>query len=202
MDDIKEFYELKAAEYSHEWYSNETMLPSIKEYLCLFSKENPRILDLGCGPGHESMRLKNNRARVVGIDYSGESIKIAKSKNTEIQFLEMDYQQISDNLGRFDGVFSCSSMIHLTEIEMRGLLKRIDKVLNTDGLFLIIYRVGEGQLIQNHEINGQKLIRTIERYNRKQIIEIFEKNNYQYQQDGFLDSSLINNWKSLIFKKR
>jgi cyclopropane fatty-acyl-phospholipid synthase-like methyltransferase len=202
MNDNKQFYELKAAEYADEWYSNTTMESSIKEYLSLFSMNNPRILDLGCGPGQESMRLKNNGAVVVGIDYSGESIKIAKSKNKDIQFYEMDYKQISDKLGMFDGIFSCSSMIHLTELEIHELLVRIDKILNKDGLFLIIYRLGEGQLIQQHEINGYNLIRTIEQYTQNQMIEIFEENNYTYLQDGFLDVSLTRNWGSLIFRKR
>lgn len=68
MDDNKKFYDLKAASYADEWYSNDMMNPSIKEFLSFIPKKNPRVLDLGCGPGNESMRLQKQGAIVTGID--------------------------------------------------------------------------------------------------------------------------------------
>jgi 2-polyprenyl-3-methyl-5-hydroxy-6-metoxy-1,4-benzoquinol methylase len=85
MDNVKHFYDLSAPQYAEEWYSNDLLLPSIREFCSLFHKK-PLILDLGCGPGQESMRIAQQNADVIGIDFSSESINIAKQKNPNIQF--------------------------------------------------------------------------------------------------------------------
>ena len=74
-------------------------------------------------------------------------------------------------------------------------------MLKTNGLFLVIYRIGSGQIIQNHEINGEKIIRTIEQYKKEELISIFKNKGFEYIQDGFLDNSLKPNWDSVIFQK-
>ena len=201
MDDNKRFYDLKAEPYANEWYANEVMLPSIKEYLGLFNINNPLVLDLGCGPGHESKRLHENGARVIGIDYSPESIKIANQRNKDITFHEMNYFEIDQSLGFFDGIFSCSSLIHLEINDLEKVLKLVSKVLKVHGLFLVIYKIGSGRITQNHEINGEIIIRTIEQYEKEDLKEIFKKTGFSYLQDGLLDISLRPNWDNIIFQK-
>jgi len=201
MDQNKRFYDLKAEQYADEWYANQTMLPSIKDFLGLFTNQGPMILDLGCGPGHESRRLKDSGSNVIGIDYSSESIRIAKQKNRDIDFIEMDFNSIDSSLGLFDGIFSCSSLIHLQEEELITVLRRVSNILKENGFFLVIYRIGSGRITQNHEINGEKLIRTIEQYEKAKLIEIFRREGFSYFQDGFLDNSLKPNWDSVIFSK-
>ena len=202
MDQNKRFYDLKSEQYADEWYTNQTMLPSIKEFMGLFSSKKPKILDLGCGPGHESKRLKENGAEVVGIDYSRESIKIAKLNNPDISFLEMDYLDIDNTLGLFDGIFACSSIIHLNETELVNVLNKVNLVIKTNGIFLVIYRIGAGQIVQNHEINREKIKRTIEQYEKQQLIRIFKSKGFNFVQNGFLDNSLKPNWDSVIFQKK
>ncbi|HOS31552.1 MAG TPA: class I SAM-dependent methyltransferase, partial [Treponemataceae bacterium] len=128
MDDNKKFYDLKAAAYADEWYGNDMMLHSIKEFLSILSKKNPEVLDLGCGPGNESRRLQKEGAAVTGIDYSSESIKEAQKRNSGITFKELSYDEIDTTLGQFDGVFSCSSLIHLNENSLNSVLQKIDLV--------------------------------------------------------------------------
>ncbi len=203
MDNNKRFYDLKAEPYAEEWYTNESVLPSIKEYLGLFKTPNPLILDLGCGPGHESKRLYENGARVVGIDYSSESIKIAKKRNnSSIVFYEMNYFDIEPTLGSFDGIFSCSSLIHLEKNDLEKVLQLVLRVLKSNGLFLVVYRIGNGRITQNHEINGEKIIRTIEQYEKEDLIKVFNKNGFTFLQDGILDNTLRPNWDNVIFQKR
>jgi len=45
----------------------------IQEFVSLLP-HNPRVLDLGCGPENESMRLHYAGADVLGIDFSKECI--------------------------------------------------------------------------------------------------------------------------------
>jgi len=204
MDGNKKFYDLSAQKYADEWYPNEMMLPSIKESVNVLPSRDARdarVLDLGCGPGQESMRLSNQCVRVTGIDYSEESIKIAKEKNSTIDFRLMNYADIDESLGLFDGIFSCSSIIHLNETDLKTLLKNISRNLRKDGIFLVIYRVGQGMITQIHTINGDTVERTIEQYSKENLIDMFREEGYAFVQDGYLDPCLRPNWDSVIFRK-
>lgn len=201
MDGNQKFYDLSARKYAAEWYPNEMMLPSIKEFVSLLPTPDARVLDLGCGPGQESMRLSAEGVRVTGIDYSAESIKIAKEKNATIDFRLMSYDDIDESLGKFDGIFSCSSIIHLNETDLQKLLRNICNILKQDGVFLVIYRVGQGVITQLHTINGETVERTIVQYTKENLIDMFREEGYSFVQDGYLDPVLRPNWDCVIFRK-
>jgi 2-polyprenyl-3-methyl-5-hydroxy-6-metoxy-1,4-benzoquinol methylase len=201
MDQIKRFYDLYVDELAKEGYSTEVTLLSIKEFIEIINKENPRILDLGCGAGYESMRLKQLGAEVVGVDYSSESIKIAREKNPTILFYLMDYFEINAELGYFDGILAASSLIHLKTDEYDRLLEIINIILKPKGWFLNIYIKGHGQAVHNPEIKGEKLIRTIELYEDEEMKQLFQKHGYKFIKHGFLDESLKDRWASAIFQK-
>jgi 2-polyprenyl-3-methyl-5-hydroxy-6-metoxy-1,4-benzoquinol methylase len=69
MDQIRKYYDLIAEETADNWYPNEILMPTIKDFLSNF-KFKPRILDLGCGPGHESMRIHSLGVEVLGVDFN------------------------------------------------------------------------------------------------------------------------------------
>ena len=73
VNEIKLFYDLTAERTADEWYHQEILNPSIQEFVSLLP-HNPRVLDLGCGPENESMRLHYAGADVLGIDFSKECI--------------------------------------------------------------------------------------------------------------------------------
>ena len=78
-EETKLFYNLTAEKTADEWYENFVLMPSIEEFVALL-QEKPRVLDLGCGGGYESMRLTKASAQVLGVDFSEESIRIAKDR--------------------------------------------------------------------------------------------------------------------------
>lgn len=108
MNNLQHFYDISAEEYANEWYPNDLLLPTIKDFLRCFKNSKPKILDLGCGPGQESMRLAKEGAEATGIDFSKKSIKIARERNTDIDFHEMNFFDIDNSIGIFDGIFACS----------------------------------------------------------------------------------------------
>jgi 2-polyprenyl-3-methyl-5-hydroxy-6-metoxy-1,4-benzoquinol methylase len=200
MNEVMHFYDLIAEQEAQEWYPNNLLLPSIKEYLELFAIK-PRILDLGCGTGHESMRLKNEGADVVGIDFSKESIKIAKEKNKDIPFYLMDYESINSSLGMFDGIFSSGSIIHLDEAHLKSLLLRLTANINKNGYMIVIFQKGEEQRKHYPVINGEKIERIVELYSKDKMTKIFEECGYKYVKEGYLDKVALERWMSIIFQK-
>ena len=126
--EIQEFYDDISEEFAKDWYENNSLLPVLKQFVSLFSSF-PKILDLGCGAGYESMRLKQLGADVTGIDYSEEPIKIARLKNPGCRFEIMDFREIDDSIGCFDGIVAIASLIHITDDELVLVFQNIKRVL-------------------------------------------------------------------------
>jgi 2-polyprenyl-3-methyl-5-hydroxy-6-metoxy-1,4-benzoquinol methylase len=203
-NDIKTFYNLVAERTADEWYSNNLLLPSIREFLSLMPS-NPRILDLGCGPGYESMRLHDEGADVLGIDFSEENVRIAKERCKSCQFEVMDFTNLDQRFGHFDGVFASASLIHIPPNKIEDVFMRISEILNDRGFLLASLRDGEGinESMSDLTVDGRKLRRTVYQYTKEQIVNYSEKNGLVFIKEGYLDSSLQEyGWKSYIFQKR
>jgi trans-aconitate methyltransferase len=71
----------------------------------LAPKENERILDIGCGSGQLTAKIKELGAQVMGIDSSSEMIADASQKYPDIEFLVMDATNF-EFTQPFDAVFS------------------------------------------------------------------------------------------------
>jgi len=202
-NDIKLFYELTAKKTADEWYPNDILKPTIKNFLS-YLPENPRILDLGCGPGHESMRLFNEGAQVMGIDFSPKCIKIARQRNKKFRFEVLDFRQLDKGYGKFDGVFACASLIHLDKYDMPDVLKRINKILNENGFLITIILNGNGVLEEKSQlkVDNKNLIRTVYGYTREVFLNLAKNAEFKFISPGFLDEELIKyGWRVYILKK-
>ena len=193
------FYDLTAEKTADEWYENHVLMPSIEEFVALLP-ENPRVLDLGCGPGYESMRLRQAGARVVGVDFSEVSIRIAKERCPEAQFELLDFRKLEGaRLGKFDGIFACASLIHIAPDELSSLFEEMHNVLNPNGYIVIMVRDGDGVWEAWHEVDGQRLLRIVYLYSKETLIG--EASGFKYFKAGFLPPELLEeNWRSHIFQ--
>jgi len=199
-EETKLFYNLTAEENAKEWYENFMLMPSIEEFVALLP-ENPRVLDLGCGGGYESMRLTKVGAQVVGVDYSEECIRIAKDRCPEAKFELMDFRQLDcEKLGRFDGVFACASLIHVSQEEMPGVFEQVRAVLNRNGFLIAITRKGEGFWEGWPEVDGRKLKRIVYLYSKESLSAA--ASGFKHVKEGFLAPKLVENgWISHIFQR-
>jgi len=199
-EETKLYYNLKAEENAREWYENYMLMPSIEEFVALLP-ENPRVLDLGCGGGYESMRLTRVGAQVVGVDYSEESIRIAKERCPKAQFELMDFRHLDrKKLGKFDGVFACASLIHVSQEELPGVFEQLQGILKRDGFVIAIVRKGEGFWEGWPEVDGRKLRRIVYLYTQESLSAA--ASGFKHVQTGFLDPVLVENgWISHIFQR-
>jgi len=154
-DNTKRFYNATAREVADRWYPNSALMPTIREFLS-FLPPNPRVLDLGCGPGHESMRLRLAGARVLGLDFSEECIKVARSRCPQCHFEIADFRELDMRFGQFDGVFAAGSLIHIPHDGLGAVMDRMARVLRSYGCILVIVRDGEGVRESWPVVDGKK----------------------------------------------
>lgn len=202
-DETKLFYDLTAERTADEWYRNDILLPTIKDFIALIPG-NPRILDLGCGPGHESMRLASLGAEVVGIDFSRECIRVAKERCSQCRFEIMDFLKVDDRLGEFDAIFACASLIHVVENMLETVVRSITGLLKKGGYFLMIVQDGRGinEKWSNLEIDGRKLRREVYAIEKERLITIARAAGLHFSREGYLDQSLLEQkWRNYIFER-
>ncbi|TDT70543.1 methyltransferase family protein [Hypnocyclicus thermotrophus] len=102
-----------------------------------FSDNVKKILDIGCGTGELSIRLKRLGFSVVGIDLSKGMLDKAKEKDDNIKFIQEDMKNFKLE-EEFDAAIMIFDTINhlLNEEELRGTIKNVYNHLSKDGIFI------------------------------------------------------------------
>lgn len=194
------FYDLTAEQTADVWYANDVLMPTIKDFLSLLP-DQPRVLDLGCGPGYESMRLHAAGADVVGVDFSAESIRIARERCPQCRFFELDFRRLDDRWGTFDGVFASASLIHISPEEFSAVLEGIARLLDDQGKLMAIVRDGEGMRESRPEVDGRALRRVIYLYSKERL-ESLASSSFRAVREGYLAPEVFDDgWRCYILEK-
>ncbi len=97
---------------------------------------NPRVLDLGCGPGSMTAKLLEIPGiRLTGVDISPSMIALARQRFPGIDFQVDDMEGLCFEDNGFDLVF-CSGVLHHLPMLQR-VLKEIHRVLKPGGVLLV-----------------------------------------------------------------
>ena len=104
-------------------------------------KPNQKVLDIGCGWGSLAIDIaKSTNCEVTGITLSENQfnycVKKAKELNLENQvtFKLIDYRQLDE---KFDRIVSVGMFEHVGRKFYKNFFKKIDKLLNDDGVSLV-----------------------------------------------------------------
>jgi 2-polyprenyl-3-methyl-5-hydroxy-6-metoxy-1,4-benzoquinol methylase len=124
--------------------------------------EGKVILDAGCGTGYKSLLLAyaNPEAKIIGIDLSEESIKLAKQRLQYHDFKNVEFQAISiEDLHplslKFDYI-NCDEVLYLLP-DPSGCLKAMKSVLKPDGIIRVNLHssLQRAPLFQSQEVFNQ-----------------------------------------------
>lgn len=192
-----DYYNDSAEKWAEEWYSNESVLPYLK-HLMKLSPKNPTVIDLCCGAGYESMRLKNLGANVVGLDLSEKSIEIAKQKNPEITFYVQDMLQDYSYVGTADALICVAGLIHLENDKLSTAFKNMHNVLKQNAYTLIVVREGSGKREQSSFVTYNNV-----QYDRNFICHTLQElKTYSNGYFEFVEElEQQGDWRYYIFKK-
>lgn len=198
---IRRFYDAIADETAEMWYGNDTLLVTLRDFSDLLPP-HPAILDLGCGTGHEAKRLHSLGAEVTGIDISPRSLAIAREKTPECVFHEMDFFDIDETLGTFDGIIAAGSLIHLPLPRLRIALTRAAAILRDGGLFLAVIQVGDRNFIHYADIGKERIRRVVYRRSLETILDCFKRAGLRFVREASLAEELIDDgWRAYILRK-
>mgnify|MGYP005761764333 FL=1 len=124
------------------------------------------ILDFGCGSGRDTKYFIDNGFKVDAIDGSEELCKLA-SDYTGIKVKHMYFQQFSD-IDKYNGIWACSSILHLKYEELIRVIEKMNLALKQNGIIYTSFKYGDFEGERNGryftdmtEISFKKLIENI-----------------------------------------
>lgn len=99
-----------------------------------------KILDFGCGSGRDTMYFLKSGFDVTATDGSEELCKYA-SEYTGIQVKQMLFQDL-DEVDYYDGIWACSSILHLSKNELRIVMNKMSRALKAGGIIYTSFKYG------------------------------------------------------------
>lgn len=107
------------------------------------------ILDFGCGSGRDTKYFLEQGYRVDAIDGSAELCKLA-SEFTGIEVKHMYFQELSEEV-KYDGIWACSSILHLNLSALEDVMKKMTIAVKSNGIIYTSFKYG----IFSGERNGR-----------------------------------------------
>ncbi len=127
-----------------EGYSVKTFTADVSELRDRFTSllpEGASVLDLGCGSGRDSLAFHDMGYRVTSVDGSEGMCRVAR-ENTGLDVRHLMFGDL-DYIDEFDGVWACSTLLHVPSDELPSILSLIHGSLHRDGIFYMSFKDGD-----------------------------------------------------------
>lgn len=102
-----------------------------------------KILDLGCGPGNDSLFFHKSGYKVLAIDGAVGMVDLAKSKG--LNAMVMKYSEVNNLTDKYDGIWASYSLLHVPKNEISSILRKIKQLLKPNGKLYASFRLGKGE---------------------------------------------------------
>ena len=147
--DLEAGYDRVANRYAAEFFDELKRKPFDCEVLEQFAasvRDQGRVCELGCGPGQVSRFMRDLGLDVFGIDLSEEMIIGARSLNPDISFHKGNMLELDLPDGALAAILCFYAIIHLRRHDVVKALREMNRVLEPDGLLLLSFHAGEGEI--------------------------------------------------------
>lgn len=94
-----------------------------------------RLLEIGAGPGHDSLFFQEQGLEVVATDLAPAMVERCRAKGLEahvMDFLHLDFPPAS-----FDAVYALNCLLHVPNDDLPAVLAGIRELLKPGGLFFL-----------------------------------------------------------------
>lgn len=155
-----------------------------------------KIMDLGCGSGVASLYFIQNGFDALPVDGCREmceaATKLTGRQARNILFDELDYEN------EFDGIWACSSLLHVPKKEMSKILTLIKYALKEGGILYASYKYGEKERKKNgrsfSDYTEEALKALVHEVGGLQILDLWVTNDARPQKAN-------EKWVNVICKK-
>ena len=106
-----------------------------------------KILDFGCGSGRDTLYFLNAGYDVDAMDGCREFC-ISASQLTGIPVRHMLFQELNE-IDYYDGIWACSSILHLPKNELLPVIKKMCDALKSTGVIYTSFKYSDFEGVRN-----------------------------------------------------
>lgn len=141
---VKRFDEF-ASEYSEKFMNIDKYQTHIDRFCDLIANNQPKILELACGPGNITRYLKHKfqESEIIAIDLAPRMIEIAKQTVKDIDFRIMDVRDIDSLNIQFDSIMCSFCLPFLSKSDTCKLISDCSKRLRKNGILYLSTMEGD-----------------------------------------------------------
>ncbi len=181
-NNITEHFDNIAKDYDFYKKKNEYYYSSLKKLYSQIVPPKKQILEIGCGTGSLIISLQPDRG--VGIDVSGDMIKIAKKRKSDVHFMVMPAEKLSLSK-KFEYVIMADVIEHLSDVGLA--IKNLKKVTEDKTKIIISMANPKWEpLLMLAEKLGLKMPEgPHNRITAKKLFSILRENNFRIVEKGY-----------------
>jgi len=113
------------------------------QFICRVKKIGVRIVDLGSGPGNESVYFQAQGLQPICVDISAGMAQQCQKR--ELQACMMDFYHLAFPNQFFAGAWMCFSLLHVPKKRCVDILQEVYRVLVIGGILHVALFEGEGE---------------------------------------------------------
>lgn len=141
MRDSLQYYNQHAQEFFNN--TRDVKFTEMQDRFLKYLSPGARILDFGCGSGRDTKYFLGKGFRTEAVDGSEELVKIA-SEYTGIQVRLMLFQDLNE-CEAYDGIWACSSILHLTYNGLLDVFGKMARALVSSGILYTSFKYGTSE---------------------------------------------------------
>ena len=155
--DVRESYDSAAEAYAEHLFEEIERKPLDRRWLDRFAdlvRGRGPTADLGCGPGHVARYLAERGVDVFGIDLSPVMVRVARVRNSGLEFRVGDLRALDLPDGGLAGLVAFYAIVHLAADELFPVFAELRRVLAPGGALLAAFHAGE-ETVHVEELFGR-----------------------------------------------
>lgn len=132
------------------------------------------VLNVGSGPGRDSVLLREQGIDVTCFDASESMVKMTEAQG--FQSILGDFESMPFADGEFDGVWAYTSLLHVPKTEIAQSVKEIYRVLKSGGVLAL--GMIEGEFDGYRASSGIDLQRWFSFYTKSELEKLLETHGF------------------------
>ena len=155
---------------------------SIDRFCDWIGNEQPKILDLGCGPGNVTRLLKNRfpESQITAIDLAPNMIEVARKQLPDIDFSVMDVRDISILSVKYDAIMCSFCLPFLSKSDTEKLIADCADRLVSGGVLYVSTMEGNEERAGFETTSFSGNAKIYFNYHQQQVLEnTFTKSGFE-----------------------